>query len=71
MSKLLNQVSGNETKVAYQTYTIQHGIEAISIQIPLVNAKVFEEQFTSSKTEQKSALLLLVNQLGGKVRTVK
>ena len=31
MSTLLNQISRGDTRVAYQSYTIQHGIEAIQV----------------------------------------
>lgn len=68
MSSLLTQVNRGDKKTAYQTYTIQHGIESIKIQVPLTNAKVFEAQFAAFKTKQKNDILQLVEQVGGKVR---
>ena len=71
MSKLLDQVSRGDTRTAYQTYTIQHGIESIKIQVPVSSVKVFEEQFSAFKTKDKSVILHLVDQVGGKVRGTK
>jgi hypothetical protein len=68
MSKLIDQITRGEAKVAYQTYTIQHGIESIQVQVPVTSVKVFEERFASFKTKQKTAILQLVEQVGGKVR---
>jgi hypothetical protein len=71
MSSLLNQVSRGDTRVAYQTYTLQHGIEAIQIQVPMAKVKTFEEQFAQLKTKHKTTIISLVEQVGGKVRVAK
>lgn len=71
MSKLLDQISRGDTRVAYQSYTIQHGIESIQVLVPLASVKVFEERFAQLKTKQKSTILEIVEQVGGKTRSGK
>lgn len=71
MSKLIDQITRGETRIAYQTYTIQHGIESIQVQVPVTSVKTFEQQFASIKTKQKTSILQLVEQVGGKVRGIK
>ena len=71
MSQLLNQISRGDTRVAFQSYTIQHGIETIQVLVPLTNVKVFEEQFAQLKVKDKTTILHIVEQNGGKKRVVK
>lgn len=67
MSKFLNDLDEFSNKVAYQSYTLSHGIERLTILVPLTNAEVFEEEFeAASKT--KEALLEVVRRHAGKIR---
>lgn len=65
---LLNNVASLEKKTAYQTYTIQHGIERIKVAVPLSSAPLFEEDFKNSSDKNKSTILLLVEKYKGKVK---
>ena len=69
MTTLLNQVAAGKTKAAFQTYTIQHGIERISVQVPLAEALDFEQKFAALESKTKANLLELLQSVGGKVRT--
>lgn len=69
MSSLFNQVATGPAKTAYQTYTIKHGIEKISVLVPLIEAPAFEQQFNKLGDRSKSALLKLVESFKGKVRS--
>lgn len=69
MSSLLNQLQAVEGKKAYQSYTIQHGIEEIQVLVPVASVKVFEERFATLGTKQKSTILTLLETVGGKVRS--
>ena len=66
MTKLLP----NLEKVAYQAYTIKHGIESIKIQVPLEHAKAFEKEFNKAVAagESKDELLRIMNKHGGNIR---
>jgi len=69
VTKLLNQVAAGKTKTAFQTYTIQHGIERIPVQVPLAEAAAFEQKFAALADKSKANLLELLQSVGGKVRT--
>ena len=70
MSKLMTDVSSG--KVAYQAYTIEHGIEQIMLKVPLQESKAFEREFhealESGKTS-KAALIKIATKHGGSLRT--
>jgi len=66
MSKLLPGLDAN--KKPFQTYTIQHGIEHITILVPLKEVAVFESRFAALATKQKSTILALVESVGGKMK---
>ena len=70
MNKLITQVVAGEKpqKTAYQSYTINHGIEKIAVLIPLSGAAVFEQNFVQLKDKSKRALLELVKSAGGKMK---
>jgi len=68
MSALINQLQAVEGKKAYQSYTIQHGIEQIQVLVPVQQVKMFEEQFKDLKDKQKTSITALVEQVGGKVK---
>ena len=65
MKSLLNDLSANAGKTAYQTYTIEHGIERISVKVPLKNAKMFEQEFSDAQTTNKEALMEIVKRYNG------
>lgn len=64
--KLLSDL--NAGKQAYQLYTITHGIESIRVQIPIREARKFETAFNAVRTDDRSVLLNIVTEHGGKVR---
>lgn len=68
MSRLINQLDSFNGKIAFQTYTIQHGIEQITVLVPVKQARTFEEQFSNSKSKQKASIIEMVELLGGKVK---
>jgi len=65
--KLLSDL--NAGKQAYQLYTITHGIESIRVQIPIREARAFEQDFQLNESDDRSVLLTIVSNHGGKVRT--
>lgn len=68
MASLFNQIQAIEGKKPFQTYTIQHGIEHLRVLVPVANVKTFESAFKELKDKQKSTILQLVEQVGGKVK---
>lgn len=68
MKSLLNDLEANAGKTAYQSYTIQHGIEKIAVLVPLKQAKVFEQDFAATKDKSKEALLEVVTRHSGKIK---
>ena len=42
MKSLLTDLDAISGKTAYQSYTLQHGIEKLTVLVPLKNAKQFE-----------------------------
>jgi DNA-directed RNA polymerase subunit L len=71
MSKLMADVSSG--KVAYQAYTIEHGIEQLKIRVPLQETKAFErelnEALEAGKTSKKN-VMGIVEAHGGSLRKV-
>ena len=68
MKSLLNELEANAGKIAYQTYTIEHGIEKIKVLVPLKNASLFEADFHATTDRTKDALLEVVTRHAGKIR---
>lgn len=68
MKSLLNDLQTNAGKTAYQSYTIQHGIEKMTVLVPLKQAKVFEQEFAASTVKTKDALLEIVTRHSGKIK---
>jgi hypothetical protein len=69
MSTLLNELS-RPTKQAYQSYTLEHGIERIAVQVPLGEASLFEANFNQALKDgatDKSRLLDILKQLGASI----
>lgn len=66
MTRLLT----NLEKKPYQAYTIEHGMERISIQIPLKEARGFEAAFAEAAKNgaSKDELLKVMNSFGGNLR---
>lgn len=68
MKKLLADLDKNAGKVAYQSYTIKHGIEAFEVLVPLKNAAVFETQIVKQKLPTRQAVLQFVREHGGELK---
>lgn len=68
MKSLLTDLDTYAGKTAYQTYTMQHGIEKLTILIPLKNSAVFENEFAAISDKSKSSLLEVVARHAGKVK---
>lgn len=69
MSKLMNDITAG--KVAYQAYTIEHGIEKITIRVPLKESKAFERDFNEaieSGVTAKNQLMKIATRHGGSLR---
>ena len=64
MGKLLSTFD-QPVKKPFQLYTIEHGIERLSVKVPLNSASVFEQQANGLKS--KARIIELVKSLGGKV----
>lgn len=65
--KFLNDLEAAAGKIAYQSYTLSHGIERLTVLVPLKNATVFEEEFKAAK-KTKEALLEVVIRHAGKIK---
>lgn len=68
MSKLLNDLSAAGTKIPYQVYTLEHGIERIELRVPLKQVPLFEQEFSALTTKSKASITQLVIKVGGKVK---
>lgn len=68
MKSLLNELEASVGKTAYQTYTLQHGIEKLTLLIPLKNVSVFEADFAACTDKSKKALVEVVTRHHGKVK---
>lgn len=68
MKSLLTDLDAVAGKTAYQTYTLSHGIEKLTVLVPLKNARVFEEEFHTAPDKSKEALLEIVTRHSGKIR---
>lgn len=66
MGKLLSTID-QPTKKPYQLYTIEHGIERLSVKVPLQEAASFEELFAKSDKSKQSILKLLETHHGAVV----
>ncbi len=66
--KMLADIEKNAGKIAYQTYTIKHGIEAIEVLVPLKNSAVFETQIMKQKLQTRQAVLEFVREHGGELK---
>lgn len=68
MKSLLKELDANAGKTAYQSYTFEHGIEKLTVLVPLKNASAFQTEFFDSEDKSKKALLEIVTRFAGKVR---
>ena len=62
--KLLSDVTAG--KMAWQTYTVKHGIEMIEVLVPLKNTQVFEQELKTAQT--KAMIMEIVQTNGGKLK---
>jgi len=70
MNKMLQDVTSG--KIAFQAYTIVHGIEKLKIQVPLKNARAFEEEFNVALAEGKNSkanLMRILSEHNGSIRS--
>jgi hypothetical protein len=56
MNTLLSDLNQNVGKVAWQAYTLRHGIETIEVLVPLVHAPRFELQMRMPHPSKQAAL---------------
>ena len=68
MKSLLTELEASVGKTAYQTYIMQHGIEKITLLVPLKNAAAFEADFAACNDKSKKALVEVVTRHDGKVK---
>lgn len=68
MKSLLTELEANAGKTAYQTYIMQHGIEKVTLLIPLKSSAVFEVEFAAAEDKSKQTLLEIVSRHNGKVK---
>lgn len=55
-------------KIAYQSYSFTHGIEKLTILVPLKEAAAFQTAFADCKDKSKKSLLEVVTRFAGKVK---
>ena len=63
MGKLLTSFD-QPAKKPFQLYTIEHGIERLTVKVPLKEAAVFEQRFNQSD-KSKNTITELLKSLGG------
>lgn len=63
---LINSLTNQPAKKAFQTYTIKHGIETLAVMVPLAEAAQFEAAFDLLEQPSKTVLLDMVKAHGGK-----
>lgn len=68
MSSLLKDLDSKAGKIAYQSYVFEHGIEKLTILVPLKNASTFQTEFADADDKSKASLLEIVARHNGKVR---
>ena len=69
MKSLLNELEASIGKTAYQTYIFEHGIEKLTLLIPLKESAAFQAAFSECPDKSKKALLEVVTRFSGKVRS--
>lgn len=65
MGKLLSSFD-QPAKKPFQLYTIEHGIERLSVKVPLKEAASFEKRFAQSD-KSKTTITELLASLGGSI----
>lgn len=69
MSKLLQSIEKpQQAKVAYQSYILEHGIEKLTVLVPLSEADGFEASFNDLSDRSKKQITALVQRFNGKVK---
>lgn len=68
MKSLIHDLENVAGKTAYQTYTINHGIERLTALVPVKNSKAFEEAIHSLETGSKQELTEVISKHSGKIR---
>jgi len=63
--KLISDLDSQAGKTAYQTYVVQHGIERISVLIPLKNTQAFEERINAGDLPTRQSVLEVVKANNG------
>lgn len=67
MKTLLSDLNENAGKVAWQEYTLRHGIETLEVLVPLSNAPRFELQMRGAHST-KQAVLEIIRSCGGELK---
>lgn len=67
MKGLFTDIAASGKKVAFQTYVLEHGIERLSVKIPLASVPMFEDRFSALSSKDKKAITQLVAEVGGKI----
>jgi len=68
MKSLLKDLDSKAGKIAYQSYIFEHGIEKLTILIPLKDASAFQTAFANCEQKTKKSLLEVVTRFAGKVK---
>jgi len=68
MTSLLNDFEATAGKTAYQSYTLTHGIEKLTVLVPLTEVKLFEDEFFGATNKTKSSILEMVTRHSGKIK---
>jgi hypothetical protein len=69
MSKLLQSIEKpQQAKVAYQSYILEHGIERLTVLVPVKEASKFEASFNAMADRSKKQIAKLVESFNGKVK---
>ena len=68
MKSLLTDLDAVAGKTAYQSYTVTHGIETLTVLVPLAEAAVFEAEFAGAKNKTKQLILEMVKRHSGKIK---
>jgi hypothetical protein len=68
MKSLLQDLDANAGKTAYQSYIFEHGIEKLTVLVPLKMSSAFQTEFFDAEDKSKSCLLEIVTRFGGKVK---
>lgn len=67
MKRLIAELDNHAGKVAWQQFTLQHGIETMEVLVPLKNVPKFELKMRGSHAS-KQAVLEILRDCGGELK---